>query len=248
MPEETSRLSAEHLKIAAITPYTSIDYPGYFSAVAFIQGCPWRCRYCHNPHMQPREFPPQYLHSSWEELIALLKRRQGLLDAVVFSGGEPTLDPALADAMSRVKEMGFKIGLHTSGCYPEHVKKVIGLVDWVGLDVKAALSEEVAYRWITGLEKSNPAQNVSESLAIIQAAQVSYECRTTAHPVYLPDAKILSLARELKERGVETFALQVYRKPKELDLLFDNVGHEYPEPETMDESTAMFTPFELLRG
>ena len=104
MPEETSRLSAEHLKIAAITPYTSIDYPGYFSAVAFIQGCPWRCRYCHNPHMQPREFPPQYLHSSWEELIALLKRRQGLLDAVVFSGGEPTLDPALADAMMRLMD------------------------------------------------------------------------------------------------------------------------------------------------
>ena len=116
MDQKRVAAAADELKIAAITPYTSIDYPGCFSAVAFIQGCPWRCRYCHNPHMQPREFPPQYLHSSWGELVTLLEHRKGLLDAVVFSGGEPTLDPALRDAMQRVKEMGFKIGLHTSGC------------------------------------------------------------------------------------------------------------------------------------
>ena len=240
-------LSAEHLKIAAITPYTSIDYPGYFSAVAFIQGCPWRCRYCHNPHMQPRDFPKEYLHSSWKELQELLYRRQGLLDAVVFSGGEPTLDPALADAMNQVKAMGFKVGLHTSGCYPEHLASVIGLVDWVGLDIKASLSESEAYRWIVGLEKSDPAKNVSETLDLIQKAGVSYECRTTAHPAYLPDEKILKLANELKERGVETFALQIYRKPKELDLPFENIGHEYPEPETIEALKSLFTHFELRR-
>lgn len=240
-------LSAEHLKIAAITPYTSIDYPGYFSAVAFIQGCPWRCRYCHNPHMQPRDFPKEYLHSSWKELHELLCRRQGLLDAVVFSGGEPTLDPALADAMNQVKAMGFKVGLHTSGCYPEHLASVIGLVDWVGLDIKASLSDSEAYRWIVGLEKSDPAKNVSETLDLIQKAGVSYECRTTAHPAYLPDEKILKLANELKERGVETFALQIYRKPKELDLPFENIGHEYPEPETIEALKSLFTHFELRR-
>ena len=71
MDQKRVAAAAEELKIAAITPYTSIDYPGCFSAVAFIQGCPWRCRYCHNPHMQPREFPPQYLHSSWGELVGI---------------------------------------------------------------------------------------------------------------------------------------------------------------------------------
>ncbi len=240
-------LSAEHLKISAITPYTSIDYPGYFSAVVFVQGCPWRCRYCHNPHMQSREFHPEYLHSSWQELVNLLKRRQGLLDAVVFSGGEPTLDPALRDAMQQVKAMGFKIGLHTSGCNPEHVKRVIDSVDWVGLDVKASLTDSEAYRWIVGLEISDPARHVSETLEIIQKAQVAYECRTTAHPDYLPDEKILKLARELKDRGVENFALQIYRKPKELDLPFENVGHEYPEPETIETLKTLFPKFELRR-
>ncbi len=247
MSEVSTRESAEHLKIAAITPYTSIDYPGCFSAVAFIQGCPWRCRYCHNPHMQPREFDPRYLHSSWEELTALLNRRQGLLDAVVFSGGEPTLDPCLADAMKKVKAMGFKVGLHTSGCYPEHVAAVIDYVDWVGLDIKAMLSDADAYRWITGLTKSDPAKNVRESLEVIMRAGVDFECRTTAHPDYLPDEKILALAKELKALGVQTFALQVYRKPKELDLPFANVGHEYPEPETIEALKALFPQFVLRR-
>ncbi|HIU37584.1 MAG TPA: anaerobic ribonucleoside-triphosphate reductase activating protein [Candidatus Aphodousia faecigallinarum] len=247
MSDSVLHAPAEQLKIAAITPYTSIDYPGLFSAVAFIQGCPWRCRYCHNPHMQSREFPPQYLHSSWEELVTLLKRRRGLLDAVVFSGGEPTLDPALPDAMMKVREMGFKIGLHTSGCYPEHLKEVIHLVDWVGLDVKASICDAQAYRWITGLEKSDPARNVSEALQIIQDAHVTYECRTTAHPDYLPDEKILKLAHELKDRAVENFALQIYRKPKELELPFENVGHEYPEPETIQALKVVFDSFELRR-
>ena len=58
--------NATDLKIAGITPYASIDYPGKFSAVVFVQGCPWRCRYCHNPHMQPREFNSYYVHSMWQ--------------------------------------------------------------------------------------------------------------------------------------------------------------------------------------
>ena len=127
--------NATDLKIAGITPYASIDYPGKFSAVVFVQGCPWRCRYCHNPHMQPREFNPDYVHSSWQELMTLLERRKGLLDAVVFSGGEPTLDPALEDAMQKVKAMGYLVGLHTSGCYPTHLEPLLKWVDWVGLDV-----------------------------------------------------------------------------------------------------------------
>ena len=145
------------------------------------------------------------------------------------------------------REMGFKIGLHTSGCYPGHLKEVIHLVDWVGLDVKASICDAQAYRWITGIEKSDPARNVSGALQIIQDAHVTYECRTTAHPDYLPDEKILKLAHELKDRAVDNFALQIYRKPKELELPFENVGHEYPESETIEALKVMFKQFELRR-
>ncbi len=245
---EDFALEAGRLRIAGITPYTSLDYPGKFAAVAFLQGCPWRCLYCHNPFMQPREFDPHYVHSSWEELVGLLKRRRGLLDAVVFSGGEPTLDAALPAAAQAVKAMGFAVGLHTSGCYPEHLQKVLPYVDWVGLDIKASLHDKQAYRYITGLSKSDPADHALHALKLIQAAGVDYECRTTAHPAYLPDEKVLEIAHELLELGVKKFALQVYRAPKELNLPFPNVGYEYPQAETVRQLQSLFPCFELRRG
>ena len=122
---DTGHTSAEALRIAAITPFTTIDYPGKLSAVAFVQGCPWRCIYCQNPWMQPKDFDPSLSHESWHRLEELLKRRRGLLDAVVFSGGEPTVDSALPDAVARVKAMGFKVGLHTGGIIPARLARVL---------------------------------------------------------------------------------------------------------------------------
>lgn len=239
---------ARSLKIAGITPYTSLDYPGKFSAVAFLQGCPWRCLYCHNPSMQSRQFPQGYAHSSWDELESLLKRRHGLLDAVVFSGGEPTLDPALPSAMRQVKAMGYLVGLHTSGCYPEHLEKMLDLVDWVGLDVKASFADASAYLYITGLDKGHPHEAALKSLNLIKSAGIDYECRTTAHPAYLADDKVIDLARELAALGVRHYALQVYRAPKELSLPFENVGYEYPSEATLAELQSLFESFELRRG
>ena len=103
--------AASELKLAGLTPFTTIDFPGRLSAVAFVQGCPWRCVYCQNSWMQQRSFDPGLEHSSWEELESLLKRRHGLLDGVVFSGGEPCLDPALPAAVRAVKEMGYELSL-----------------------------------------------------------------------------------------------------------------------------------------
>ena len=77
------------LKVGGYVPFSSTDYPGKLAAVVFVQGCPWRCTYCHNPHLQPRQQPPG--SPSWEQIRKRLQGRQGLLDAVVFSGGEATL-------------------------------------------------------------------------------------------------------------------------------------------------------------
>ena len=125
------------LRVAGITPFTTIDFPGKLSAVVFIQGCPWRCPYCHNPWMQPREFDPSLEHGSWEEVASLLSRRKGLLDGVIFSGGEPCVDPALPAAIRAVKDMGYAAGLHTGGAYPRVLETILPMLDWVGMDVKA---------------------------------------------------------------------------------------------------------------
>ena len=163
-------LEARHLKVAGITPFTSIDFPGKLAAVAFLQGCPWQCIYCQNPWMQSRAFAPDLEHSSWEELEKLLSRRKGLLDGVVFSGGEPLTDPALKSAIEEVKSLGMAVGLHTSGSYPRHLKEVIGLVDWVGLDVKAPPENAALFEAVTQLTQSVPGIFLQETKGCIKGS------------------------------------------------------------------------------
>ena len=97
------------LRVGGMVPLTTLDYPGQLACVLFCQGCAWRCRYCHNPQLIP---PRGSEEVDWCRVLAFLQRRQDLLDAVVFSGGEPTLQDGLAPAMEEVRQMGFRIGLH----------------------------------------------------------------------------------------------------------------------------------------
>ena len=84
------------LELGGFTPLSTVDWPGRLAAVAFVQGCPWRCNYCHNPELQQRGRPNG---PRWSSVLETLSRRVGLLDGVVFSGGEPTTDPQLAQAV-----------------------------------------------------------------------------------------------------------------------------------------------------
>ncbi len=209
--KDADAMPADALRLAAVTPFTTIDFPGKLSAVAFVQGCPWRCLYCHNAWMQPRAFDSSLEHESWASLEALLLRRKGLLDGVVFSGGEPCCDPALPAAVRAVKSMGFLAALHTGGAYPARLRALLPHLDWIGLDVKAPPTDAALYDRVVG--KPRAASLFLESFALIQASGVPFECRTTAHPEYLPEEKLLELADWLKANRVETFALQIYRKP-----------------------------------
>src|SRR5689334_15533531 len=110
------------LRIGGLTPLSTTDYPGQLAAVVFCQGCPWRCSYCHNPHL----LSARAKHAlGWDDVAAFLSRRRGLLDAVVFSGGEPLAQAALPDAMRQTKAMGYRIGLHTGGAYPPRLVAVL---------------------------------------------------------------------------------------------------------------------------
>ncbi len=102
--------------------------------MVYCQGCPWRCSYCHNPHLLPGRAAAGI---AWSEVLEFLERRRGLLDAVVFSGGEPTAQPGLARAMHAAKTLGYRIGLHSAGMFPRRFAEVLPLVDWVGYDAKA---------------------------------------------------------------------------------------------------------------
>jgi pyruvate formate lyase activating enzyme len=193
-------------RVGGLTLFSTTDYPGCLAAVVFCQGCPWRCAYCHNPHLLPAR--GKAVHP-WSEVLAFLHRRRGLLDAVVFSGGEPTLQSALPAAMAQVRGLGFKVGLHTAGMYPERLAAALSHADWVGLDVKAGIGD---YPAITGVAASG--EPVRESLRLLRDAGVDYECRTTWSPDLYEAHALSALADELRAAGVRRWAVQICRSTR----------------------------------
>ena len=195
--------------IGGVEKFSAVDFPGTLSAVVFMQGCPWKCPYCHNASI--REILPEN-DFSWELFFEFLKRRVGKLDAVTFSGGEPLVQDCLSEVIEQVKALGYKIGLHTGGYRPEALKKVLSLVDWIGFDIKASFEKE-KYQAIIG---TNQLERVIESLQLVLDSGVDFECRTTCDPRFLSVDDLWAIARSLKERGVKKYFLQKYR-PVESD-------------------------------
>lgn len=171
----------------------------------FLQGCPWRCTYCHNPDILDPTTPGQV---PWRQVRDLLLRRQGMLDGVVFSGGEPTRQAGLGEAMREVRELGFGVGLHTAGAYPGRLAEVLPLVDWVGLDIKARPGE---YEAITGVGAS--AARAYESLRLVLDSGVDHEVRVTVDPDLHTDAGVRELVDRLRTSGEGRIVLQEVRLP-----------------------------------
>ena len=231
-------LVPKQLKVGGITAFSATDYPGKLAAVVFVQGCPWRCGFCHNPHLQPRT---EHSPLPWAQVLALLRRRVGLIDAVVFSGGEPTMDAALADAMRQVRALGFDVGLHTAGAYPRRLAEVLPLVDWVGLDIKA---EPHGYDVVTGIRDS--AGPALSSARMVLASGVAHEFRTTVHPALHTEQDILALASRLSQLGVKRYALQKFRAigcaNKELT---PGTNTDFPSAKLVAQVRALFPEFTL---
>ncbi len=187
-----------HLAIGGMQPFTSIDFPGKLAAVVFCRGCHWRCGYCHNRHLQPAA-----ASDDWDELATFLRHRRGLLDAIVFSGGEPLLQSGLGAALIRCREMGFATGLHTAGSSPQRFSRLLPQLDWVGFDVKASFENYVN---ITGIPGSG--DKARASLLHLLDSGVAYEVRTTVDPQWLDQDQLRTLAQELNTLGVSRFVLQ----------------------------------------
>ncbi len=194
---------ADGLQIAGLTSLSTCDWPGRLVATVFLQGCPWSCTYCHNPELIDPRTPGVV---PWTQVRDLLSRRAGLLDGLVFSGGEPTRQPMLGAAMREVKEAGFGVGLHTSGAYPRRLAAVLGLVDWVGLDIKAPAD---LYEAITGVGRS--AHAAFESLRLVLDAGVPVQVRTTVDPTVLDEEDVARLGRVLRHLGVHDHVRQEVR-------------------------------------
>ena len=202
----------------------------------FVQGCPWQCGYCHNPHLQPRS---AHHLLAWDAVLNFLTQRQGLLDAVVFSGGEPTIDPALGAAMAQVRALGFGIGLHTAGAYPRRLAEVLPLVDWVALDYKSVRAEQDRITTIPGSQ-----QQVLECARLILDSGLPHEFRSTLHPLLHTTSQIQHMAQELQQLGVRHYALQQCRATGCASAtLRDSAAPVFIPPNIVQQLNNMFETF-----
>ncbi len=194
------------VRLGGFVPLSTVDWPDQLVATVFLRGCPWDCLYCHNPHLLRADAEGDDDAPSWPEVLEFLRSRVGLLDGVVFTGGEPTAQAALRYALRDVRDVGFAVGLHTAGPLPGRLAEVLPLVDWVGFDVKAPSDE---YERVTRVAGSG--RRARESLRTLVASGVDFECRTTVHPDLLSLDDLARMADELESQGVHRWVLQRYR-------------------------------------
>jgi pyruvate formate lyase activating enzyme len=191
------------IRLGGFTPLTTIDFPGRLAAVLFLQGCPWRCSYCHNPDLLPARGSKEV---DWRKMLSWLAHRRGLLDGVVFSGGEPTVQADLAAALVQVRAMEFQTALHTGGMYPWRLQQVLPLLDWVGLDVKAPPARHAE---VVGRRDGNAA--AEQALDLVLASGIAHECRTTWHPDLFSLGELHQLGKSLLQKGVRHWVIQACR-------------------------------------
>ncbi len=190
------------VQIGGLVPFTTIDYPGKLSAVLFLVGCPLRCVYCSNPHLLSvgdGDYAP-------DKVLNWLEQRIGKLEAVVFSGGEALMQgDATIQYMKRVREMGFNIGLHTNGFYPELLKKAADFVDWIGLDFKATREK---YPDLSG--QNIAYDNMIRSLDVWLETGKDFEVRITCDPRFISKTDLMEIVAMLADKQVKNVAIQKY--------------------------------------
>lgn len=161
------------MKISGLQKLTLLDYPGKMACTVFTYGCNFRCPFCHNALLVTEENSDNI---SEDEFFAFLKKRQGILDGVCISGGEPTLQEDLAEFIAKVKALGYSVKLDTNGTNPVLLQKLISetLVDYVAMDIK---NSPAKYDMTCGCKTDT--DTIKKSVALIKESGIEHEFRTT---------------------------------------------------------------------
>lgn len=191
------------MNISGIVKSSLIDYPGLVSCVLFVPGCNYSCFFCHNRSLIDGShiiMTPQYVTD-------FLQRRAGLLDGVVISGGEPTLQSDLIPFMGTVRALGYQLKLDTNGSFPEVIEEILklGLCNYFAVDYKAPAAH---YPKICG--KGSDADPVLRTIRLLAEKNVPFEVRTTVIP-QLGSEELITMAKEIPE--VPRYVLNRYKAP-----------------------------------
>lgn len=195
------------MNFAGFIKNSFVDYPNNIASVVFTFGCNFNCWYCHNRKIIEGN---QIEIVSEKEVIDFLSKRKGMIDGVVVSGGEPTINPNIEEFITKIKEMGFKVKLDTNGTNPELLEKLINkkLLDFVAMDIKTSLNK---YETITKCKVD--LNKIKQSINILKNSGVDYEFRTT----FSPDISVGDIEDICKNYifGAKSYAIQKYNPPNE---------------------------------
>lgn len=179
-----------------------LDYEGKITCTLFLNGCNFRCPWCHNSSLI--NFEGEKLNLS--EFFSYLGKRKNILEAVCISGGEPTLNPNLKDIIINIKKLGYLVKLDTNGTNPDIIKDLLNnnLINYVAMDIK---NDELNYPITIGLEKIN-FNNIKESINIIMNSNIDYEFRTTLVKELHTEESIKNIKELIK--GANKYYLQKF--------------------------------------
>ena len=201
------------MKIGGLQRVSLIDYPGLISAVIFLQGCNFKCSYCHNPELVDSSLFRTCIKEN--DVMEFLETRKGKLDGVSITGGEPTIQEKLPAFIRQIKKMGFAVKLDTNGSRPHIIKNLTAekLLDYIAMDIKAPLEK---YKNIANAH-IDP-HSIKESIRLILDAKIPSEFRTTIVESQLYEEDIREIADMIS--GAKKYVLQKFVPTKTLDSRF----------------------------
>ncbi len=193
------------MQVAGMIKLSLQDYPGKLACVLFTPGCQFRCPFCHNSELALAD--ARQGNVSNEEIFQFLQKREGLLEAVVISGGEPTLQPELESFLTQLRSFKYKIKLDTNGYNPDELEKLLklNLLDYVAMDLKNSPEN---YAETCGVLKINP-ERIRASIRIIKSSGVEHEFRTTVVREFHQHKDLIDLNQW--EIGDSPLILQTFR-------------------------------------
>lgn len=209
------------MKIAGIRKTSLIDYPGHIATVVFTQGCNFHCPYCHNAELISEDRDIEYMDMNyfWD----FLDKRFDLLDGVVITGGEPTLQPDILEFAGKIKENNLKVKLDTNGSNFMVIKKLIddGLVDYIAVDIKGIPDSYDEYS-----KSKSVVHSLEKLVQFILNNNINYEFRTTVVPGLHDKDDIEEIARFII--GAEKYVIQNFKPVSTYDSSFEN-KHPFPD-------------------
>lgn len=239
LPQEES----DEIKIGGLQKLTLLDYPDLAASTVFTAGCNFKCPFCHNRDLV--FLPEDYEYFDEEKVLAYLQKRQGLLDGVCVSGGEPLLQKGLKPFLQKIRDMGYRIKLDTNGSSPDLLKELAadGLVDYVAMDIKNCRDR---YAITCGMNPETfHLEKIEESVQYLLEGHVDYEFRTTVVRE-LHDLKSLSEAAQWIQ-GAKRYYLQQFNDSGTL-IQEGFTAYDRKEMEVLLEEVRKYVPGAALRG